>query len=214
MKPALLALLAAAATGCATLAPSAHGEAFKIEPFGEATAARELNETFKKSMAATLASVEPGAVAGMAKSVKVLQKSLPDGVELKDGVIKTSPESELEVVSSFRFFAAGGSTMWFADYSSTWRKVVCYPQVPLTWVTLAMWQVFVPLSYPCIAPAHVSIDEGYGYLRVAAEQLHASTVVVVGSNTDETSFYSAEGFILKKRDQAPAAPTSKAPTSI
>jgi hypothetical protein len=214
VRPAILALLAAVSTGCATLAPSAHAETFKIEPFGEATAARELNESFKKSMAATFATVEPGAAAGMAKSVKVLQKSLPDGVELKDGVIKTSPESGLEVVSSFRFFAAGGSTMWFADYSSTWRKVLCYPQVPLTWVTLLMWQVFVPLSYPCIAPQHVSIDEGYGYLRVAAEQLHASTVVVVGSNTDETNFFSAEGFILKNRSEAPPAPTGKAPSSI
>ncbi len=200
----LLLALATAATGCATLKPRAHAENFKFEPYGELSATREQSEAFKKAMASTFATLEPGAATSMSKSVKILQKAMPEGVTVKEGVISTTRESGLEVVGSFHFTPAGATSAWFGDYTSTGRKILCYPQVPLTWVTLLMWQVFIPLSYPCVARSELPIDEGYGYLRVAADQLRASTVVIVTSSVDDSSFFSAEGFMLKSRDDAPS----------
>jgi len=46
---------------------------------------------------------------------------------------------------------------WFRDYrpGGGWRTALCYPQVPLTWLTLGLWSL-IPTYYVCMnAPWHV-----------------------------------------------------------
>jgi len=37
----------------------------------------------------------------------------------------------------------------FYPYNESWRKVLCYPQVPLNWVTIYMWSFFSPTYWTC-----------------------------------------------------------------
>ncbi|WP_210415379.1 hypothetical protein [Leptospira gomenensis] len=41
---------------------------------------------------------------------------------------------------------------WFYDYpeDQSWRKALCYWQVPINWVTLSFWAFLSPAYWPCI----------------------------------------------------------------
>lgn len=41
------------------------------------------------------------------------------------------------------------SLLMFPNYTSTGRKIYCYPQTILTYGTLVLWSIFSPLAYPC-----------------------------------------------------------------
>ncbi|MGA9523300.1 MAG: hypothetical protein WBV82_17665 [Myxococcaceae bacterium] len=216
MKRSIFALitfaLGVAGSGCATMHPRAHAEGFQFEAFGDATEARQQAKTFRTTLQKEVQELEPEQLAEVQRDVKVLERSFPTGVGVKDGVIAASAESGYEVVGTFKFNPDSGTSFWFADYSSVGRKIYCYPQVPLTWVTLGLWQIFVPLSYPCMAPARIPLEEAYGLVRQAATAAGANTAIITDvrkAEDAEENVFRLEGIFLRfKAAPAPDAQPS------
>lgn len=207
---AVALMLSFGLVGCATLHPRAQVDAAKIDFFGEAGEVEEANTKYRETLKATLEKLEePSELAGLSKSVTVLEKTLPDGVEVSNDVIKTAPDSGLSVIGTIQMSPNVASAFQFPDYSSTLRKVACYPQAPLIWVSLGMWAIFVPTSYPCwgkpLTPA-----EGYGLLRAHAEAAGANLVILRNVSKTDDTFGSATGYLLHGvvKEKAKPAPAS------
>src|SRR4051812_43425054 len=135
----VLVLCAVLSGGCATVANSAHPVTFTT--FGDA---ETINQR-QKDVLERFKALREHPPADKLAQVKVLQNAMPDGIEVKDGTISVKDGYPHVVLGKFTLTANFASTLWFADYNPTWRKGYCYPQVPLTWVTLGLWQIFVPL---------------------------------------------------------------------
>ncbi|MCC6751884.1 MAG: hypothetical protein IT371_29795 [Deltaproteobacteria bacterium] len=88
--------------------------------------------------------------------VRVLVDSLPVGLTYKDHVLGVASGYGHQILGKFDLAQASGA---FPDYRTRWRKYLCYPQMPLAWVTLGMWVVFVPAFYPCFAGGAVQKTE-------------------------------------------------------
>ena len=192
--------------GCASLHPRAQATSARIDFFGEASEADEAQTKYKEAVKAELEKLEePSDLAGLSKNVTVLEKTLPAGVEVTNDVIKTAPDSGLTVVGTIRMSPATASPYWFSDYSSTGRKVACYWQTPLSWVSLGLWAIFVPTAYPCwgkgITPA-----EGYGLLRAHAEAAGANLVILQEINKSDDYFGNAVGYLLRGMVQEKTKP--------
>ncbi|MDP3499049.1 MAG: hypothetical protein Q8S33_01900 [Myxococcales bacterium] len=204
------------ASGCATLMPRAYVHQINYEPYGEAVDARAKAQEFKKTLASTLEPVELEEAAGLAKSVRILERSLPPGVSLEKGLITTTPESHLQVLgtASFSFTTSNFlpilSLLWFRDYSSAGRKALCYPQVPLNWVTLGIWGSLIPTSIPCAVGMGFPIDEAYGVIRAAAVAAGATMVLIAGRQADDDKLYAVQAFFLKELAAEGGAPAAGA----
>ncbi len=80
---------------------------------------------------------------------------LPNGITESNGVFSVSNESDYEVLGTVKTQSNGVISdlevpMYFYSFNEDekWRKYLCWPQVPLTWLTLTAWTI-VPLYYPC-----------------------------------------------------------------
>ncbi|MBX7112763.1 MAG: hypothetical protein K1X64_00415 [Myxococcaceae bacterium] len=196
--------------GCATLHPRAQADAAKIDFFGEAGEVEEANAKYREAVKAALEKLEePSELAGLSKKVTVLEKTLPEGVEVSNDVIKTAPDSGLTVIGTIQMSPNVAVAFGFPDYSSTVRKVACYPQAPLIWVTLGVWAIFVPTSYPCWGKS-ITPAEGYGLLRAHAEAAGANLVILRNVSKTEDSFGTAAGYLLRGvvKEKAKPAPAS------
>lgn len=185
------------ATGCATMHPRAHAEALKVTTFGEATVARQAKRDFQLALHQAVDDLSFDQLVELEPTVKIVERTFPPGVELKDGLITASPDSGFEVTATFRYSPPDAYTFWFADYDSIGRKVFCYPQVPLTWVTLSAWQFFVPLSFPCMTRTVVPVDNIYGLVRQAAKSAGADLVVLTNVYSDGEMTGGLEGVMLR-----------------
>ncbi|MBL9039924.1 MAG: hypothetical protein JNG84_15505 [Archangium sp.] len=204
----MLSSLLVLSSGCATLHPRALGESMRFEAFGEAGDVRLQHREYEKNLAAATQDLEPEALVDAAPEVKIFERALPTGVTVKEGVISASPESSFDVVGTFTYVPPARETnlfalVWFNDYSGVGRKILCYPQVPLEWVSLGMWGVLSPTAYPCIARGPTQ-DEGYGLLRVAAKAAGASVAVIGGTSPAGVT----RGFYLRTREAKKEAPRS------
>jgi hypothetical protein len=163
----LLVLCALFSGGCATVANSAHPVTFTT--FGDA---ETINQR-QKDVLERFKAIRANPPLDKLGDVKILQNATPEGIEIKDGTISVKEGYPHVVLGKFTLSSALASTIWFADYEPTWRKGYCYPQVPLTWVTIGLWQFLVPLAYPCWG-GKLSHD-------VAIQQMK-TLAVVVGAN--------------------------------
>lgn len=96
----------------------------------------------------------------------------------------------------------------FSDYSGLGRKLYCYPQTPLTWVTLGLWALVVPLNYPCWGQS-LTREEGLGLVRSAARAAEADVVLLTGLSADDKFFYGAAGFLLRSTEMPKEARKSE-----
>lgn len=140
-----------------------------------------------------------------ASAVKVMFESVPPGVKADNGVVSVEEGYPLRIVGKFTLFTSGGSPLFFADYKSTGRKALCYPQVPLTWITLGIW-LLVPSSYPCWGNAMKTQDDWVANLRLLGHAAGGNLVLALrgaGGN--------AQGFIFSADDRYLQALSNPAP---
>lgn len=128
-----------ATTGCATLKP-----AYSFTGMGEVDPARD-REVIARMTAAhdDKSSATP--------EVKVLLNTVPEGIDMSGNTIKVEPGYAHRILGRFGIAQKSGLfylVAGFFDYEDTWRKGVCYWQVPLEWLTVGFWSV-VPTSYVC-----------------------------------------------------------------
>lgn len=193
MRLALAALLLLVGSGCATVRKRAHY--IELEPPTKepdaawARRAAELREKFEAR--------REGPLDQAAKDVLVLIQRYPRGTVRIRNDLHIQRDAGYELVGGYDLYATGATTLWFADYEATWRKAYCYPQVPLTWVTLGLWQLVVPLSWPCAAPARFDRELAWHQVRHLAAAAGADAAIVeLKMNGEEIVV--AWGWLLRK----------------
>jgi hypothetical protein len=118
----------------------------------------------------------PSATSSAAARVLVLDETVPPGVVIHGDVLSVEDGYPLTIVGRYDFFGPQGGPWTFSDYKSTGRKVYCYWQAPLTWVTLGMWALVVPVSYPCWTE-NLTQDERVVQIRLVAMAAGGNLVV-------------------------------------
>jgi hypothetical protein len=83
--------------------------------------------------------------------IKVFVGDFPAGINIKDEKIVVDErryEVMGEVWARYRMSYFG---WWFYKYAEdeSWRNGYCNAQVPLNWLTIGLWGMFVPAYYPC-----------------------------------------------------------------
>jgi hypothetical protein len=186
--------------------PPCAAERSEFEPFAELAIADEARATFRSKLEESLVALsESHELEYLHPEVKVVERTLPPGVNLKDGVITATPESGLQVLGELVVSAQKANPFLFPDYESVGRKVYCYPQAPLAWVTLGLWSLLVPINWPCWGRA-LARPEGIGLLRAAAAAAGADLVILTMPLGPE--FGGARAFLLKEVSVlSPAAKT-------
>lgn len=169
---------------CATLRPKPQYTAFgEADPAGD----QQVIDRYKALMDSNDESA--------GQSVKVLVDTVPEGIELKEGLIKVADGYNHEIVGKFALVPQVGTPMWFSEYESTPRKAICWPQVPLVWVTLTLWLV-VPTSWVCYGSSVTSKPEFISYVKRLGAAAGGNMVILsMVANQDEVA--SGTGFILK-----------------
>lgn len=195
LTPMFMVALASLQVGCAALHPRAQLKGVNFQPFAELNDADKARETFRSKLEASLAPLEKSSeLARLSPEVMVIERSLPPGVTLKDGVIATTPESGLRVLGELDVYGQTANPFGFPDYESVGRKVLCYPQAPLSWVTLGIWSLVVPINWPCWGKG-IERAEGVGLLRAAAAAAGADVIIL--TTPLGPGFGGARAFILK-----------------
>jgi hypothetical protein len=136
-----------------------------------------------------------------AYAVEVHQGALPEGLALRGSTLEVSPAqagryavvaslSSAHATSAMASYAA--STWWYVtlhDRHSRGRDAFCKAQLPLRVLTLGIWSLFSPTSWPCQVVYPTDEDEN---LRVHLQELKraaaslGANLVVVTRVSDET----------------------------
>jgi hypothetical protein len=163
----------------------------RFQAFGEADLERDARviEEFRKSR-------DGGA---SHDDVKVLLDTVPEGIKTSEGSFSVEDGFAHVILGKFTLIPGRGLGYWFTwfpDYEDSWRKGVCYWQIPLHWVTMGLWAM-VPTSYPCFTtPARSKISLVRDAKTLAAAS-GADTVIVsfVGANQEEA--VGAAGLLIR-----------------
>lgn len=132
-----------------------------------------------------------------ANGVLLLIERYPKGTVRVRNQLHVQNDAGYELIGGYNLYAAGANTLWFGDYASAWRKAVCYPQVPLTWASLGLWQLIVPVSWPCLQPARFKLDFAWHQVRHLAAAAGADVAIVeMKMNDDEVVV--AWGWLLRQ----------------
>jgi hypothetical protein len=174
-------------TGCATVYPKV-----SVKTFGDVDLRKDQN----LSELAQRAEIVP--------EIRVLQGALPEGISIEEDnskiIVQPGFESRYTILGTVEsdytkevFTKSGESSggllrsyLLTSTYDETWRKVLCYPQAPFKLLTLGVWNLFVPLAWPCFRKG-VGADELVAvhieYLKKGAKALGANTVIITHSGT-------------------------------
>ncbi len=131
------------------------------------------------------------------QDVVVLVDTLPEGFKYDDGVLSVADGFDHDVIGKFRFRMGTASfyfLAWFLDYEDGWRKGLCYPQVPLEWVSMGIWSA-VPSSYPC-HPGPRTKAGLVGEAKVLAAAAGGDGVIMGYNSVKQAKALGAEGFIV------------------
>lgn len=134
--------------------------------------------TKEAALRATFEARREGPLDAAANDVVLLIEQYPKGTSRIRNRLHVAPDSGYELIAGYDLYASGATTFWFADYASSWRKAYCYPQVPLTWVTLGLWQLVSPVSWPCVKAARLKQDVAWKQVRHLAAAAGADVAIV------------------------------------
>lgn len=205
--------------GCATIYPQV-----SVRHFGSMDPDRDESVGFAANATAT-----QNRLGGVTPNVEVISGEMPEGLALQENgnkiVIQAGAEGKYkvlgEVEADYNQAAAEmiwRNLWWTWAYDEGWRRVVCYPQVPLKILTLGIW-AYIPTAWPCWAmvPGDEtdrqralvrSVKHGVaamgGNLVIVTESGTTNVVTVSGNNYSATGVVqqvkntSLKGFSVKK----------------
>jgi hypothetical protein len=220
-RSAMLVLsVGALLSGCATVYPQV-----SVRHFGTMDPDRDEGASRAANAAATLERQ-----GGATPRVEMIAGEMPEGLLLQENgtkiAIQPGAESKYKVLGEVEADYNQLATQmvwrnlwWTWSYDETWRKAVCYPQVPLKIVTLGIWSYLSPTAWPCWA--NVPGDESDrqrallrvmkhgvaamgGDLAIVTESGTTNVVTVTGNNYSATGVVqqvkntSLKGFSIKK----------------
>jgi hypothetical protein len=132
------------------------------------------------------------------EEVIVLVSALPEGISYNQETMTVEEGYDHELLATFEFMPSNATPYWFADYRAGWRKGLCYPQVPLSWVTLGIWPTFVPTAWPCWGtPKNDKLDMLQDVRRVGASAGGDTVILQMVEWPGSDSVIAARGFVLR-----------------
>lgn len=170
---------------CAPLRP-----AVKVNTFGDF----QTNQNKKLSEEARFAKLDEARL----KQVKIVTGQLPEGIDLSENgskiVVARGYEQRYKVLGTVESNYRDAKGM---NYEETWRKALCYPQIPLVYATLLTWLI-VPTSWPCVTKAPSSPEERKEelaqYLRRGAHAMGGNLVILLNDGSMEIMTVSANKY--------------------
>jgi hypothetical protein len=172
----VVAAIALLAMGCAPAYSTAEVQAAGVYESGAKEAFAQKYRDLQKTEDERSSETSNKAARAPASTVTVLDETVPPGVVIHGDVLSVEDGYPLAIVGRYDFFGPQGGPWTFSDYKSTGRKVLCYWQAPLTLVTLGLWALFVPLSYPCWTE-NLTQDERIAQIRLVAMAAGGNLVV-------------------------------------
>lgn len=151
-----------------------------------------------------------------AARVKVLYDTVPEGIEVKGDVYSVAQGYPIEILGKYGLAGPVGGPWAFTDYKETGRKVYCYWQAPLTWVTLGIWALAVPVSYPCWTE-DLTQEEWVDELRTLAVAARGNLVIASSRSGGRVGVILRVGpeYLEKmKRGTVPPPPPVAAPAGV
>lgn len=178
--------------GCATLPP---GGTFKMSGVADLEGEQDVLHRYSDAIVEvmTTGNYVPK------EEVTVLLSAAPEGLEMRDGVIRNVEGYQHKVIGTFTTYGRSANTFWFADYKEGWRKGVCYPQTPLTWVTIGLWDVLSPTTWVCKGSPWLSKNDLIHASRTMAKEAGGDLVILqfVGEGFEGTAALQAHGVIIR-----------------
>jgi hypothetical protein len=168
--------IALLAMGCAPTYSTAGVQAVGVYESGAKEAFSQKYRDLQKSEDERASATSSKAAKASASPVMVLDETVPPGVVIHGDVVSVEDGYPLAIVGRYDFFGPQGGPWTFSDYKSTGRKALCYWQTPLTWVTLGLWALVVPISYPCWTE-NLTQDERVAQIRLVAMAAGGNLVV-------------------------------------
>jgi hypothetical protein len=135
-------------------------------------------------------------------------ESNPDNTDLDvvDGTLRRYRGQDVQMIGTFELAGEIHSPFYPSDYLAFPRKIICWPQVPLTWLTIGIWMI-VPTSYACWSKTPVDRDHWIAWVKQMVDSAGGNLAVVTfGPKKD--SIDEAKGYIV--RVVAPNAPAPAA----
>lgn len=137
------------------------------------------------------------------QGIGIIVDRLPGSFQIKKG--RLIAKKPIKVLGRFElgYFKTSTAVQFplvFHDYKSSAMKVLCYPQVPLSWATATMWSLLVPLAWPCIVNIHEIEDASDAVKEAKRLAAIAGGNLVLGffkRNRLDNSIESFSGWILK-----------------
>lgn len=144
--------------------------------------------------------------------LKIYKHRLPIGFEYVNGQLdydQTNYEmiGQIQTEMRYGFFDRAGFTFYPYGHDQTFRKVLCYPQTPLIWLSLGIWNI-VPLHYPCMPFENMDDDLDVNFPHKSREEAHmlllkklaiaANATHIVFIKWDSKQYKSSLVYILRK----------------
>jgi len=135
------------------------------------------------------------------QAVQVLVDTVPKGIQVSDGQISSEAEYEHEVLGHFSFRPdfkreSTGALDGFSNYKGGWRKVLCYPQVALSYATFGIWD-FIPTSYPCYGHLKQTKQEMIEEAKKMTTATGGNVAVISYIKDNENKVLGAVGYAIK-----------------
>lgn len=134
------------------------------------------------------------------EKVIVLVDAAPEGIRMDAGRPVVELGFEHQLLGKVSIEARTGGFFFiarFLDYRETWRKVLCYWQVPLEWFTLGLWSL-VPTSYGCFAGAALlAKEDALADVKNAAMSVGADMVLLTYSKETKEKVRGVTGWLLR-----------------
>ncbi len=189
----LIFALVVSTSGCARLVP---GVSMSLVGIADPEQERRYESLMRDAIKADV----PGH-----KEVVVLVNSVPQGVHLDAGNVVVEPGFQHQVIGKVAIEARSGNFYFiarFLDYRELWRKILCYWQVPLEWVTLGFWSIS-PTTYACFAGAPLlTREDAIDDLKNAAVAVGADMVIMTYGKDVKEKMRNAEAWLIKRDPNA------------
>jgi hypothetical protein len=133
------------------------------------------------------------------------------GLDVVDGKLSHFRGQDVELVGSFELTGEVHSPFYPSDYTALPRKIICWPQVPLMWLSLGIWTI-VPLSYGCWSKTPVDRDHWIAWVKQLVDSA-GGTLGVVTFGPKKDSIDTAKGYVVRMKP-AMAAPQPPQPVPV
>lgn len=142
--------------------------------------------------------------------VTVVEHDETAGLEVVDGTLKRYRGQDIQLIGEFQLDGEIHSPFYPSDYLALPRKIICWPQVPLTWLTIGIWMI-VPTSWACWSKTPVDRDHWIAWVKQLVDSAGGNLgVVTFGPRKDSIDI--AKGYVVKVGNpKAPPVPPPAPP---